>query len=240
MKINTLVFDLDDTLFNEQDYVLSGFKAVGQWVENALKTDQFYNNAVKLFNNGVTEQLFNRTLETLDISYNQDMIIDMVNVYRSHRPNIQLFEDARWLFNEINENVKVGLITDGYLVAQQMKVEALNIKHKFNAIIFSDTLGREYWKPSPIPYERLIYQLNSDHKQCVYIGDNVTKDFITAKWLGWKTVQISRGDGIYSNTVIKQSQYQADYKIEEFKELLNIKELRHLFKKDKNKVVVET
>jgi len=31
-----LVFDLDDTLFPERDFVLSGFQAVGDWLETNL------------------------------------------------------------------------------------------------------------------------------------------------------------------------------------------------------------
>jgi putative hydrolase of the HAD superfamily len=133
---------------------------------------------------------------------------------------------------------KLGIITDGYLTTQEKKVEALKLKERFNSIILSDLFGRTNWKPSPIPYIKSSLELNCPHNECVYIGDNLTKDFITAKKLGWKTVHIKRSDGIYSNTLVSK-EFGAHYEIRDLRELQNILELNKLFKSPNQKVVIE-
>ena len=37
--VHTVVFDLDDTLFAERDYVLSGFRAVDEWIRRERRVE---------------------------------------------------------------------------------------------------------------------------------------------------------------------------------------------------------
>ncbi|MFJ5759885.1 HAD family hydrolase [Neobacillus sp. NPDC093182] len=238
MKINALVFDLDDTLFKEIDYIFSGYKAVDEWLRETHEISGFNSIATQLFNSGIRKNTFNRSLELLNVSFNENMIIDMVNIYRNHEPDIKLFDDAEWVIRNLASSIKLGLISDGYLTTQEKKVKALKLRERFSSIILSDKFGRSNWKPSPIPYIKSSLQLNSSHHECIYIGDNVSKDFITAKKLGWKTVHISRNDGIYSNTLVSQ-EYHAHFEIRDLRELQNILDLNKLFDSPNQKVVVE-
>lgn len=229
MNANALIFDLDDTLFREKDYVFSGFMAVDKWLYKKYKIVGFYNQATQLFKKGIQGNVFNRTLDTLNIDINDELIRQMVKVYREHEPFIELLEDARWVLNNLSESLKLGLISDGYLVAQERKIKALKIDSFFHSIILSDTFGRESWKPSPVPYIKASVQLNVPHNECIYIGDNLSKDFITAKKLGWKTVHINRKEGVYSGAVISD-EYKAHYQIQDLRELVDIEEVQHMFK----------
>lgn len=239
MKINTLVFDIDDTLYQEIDYVFSGFRAVDNWLKEKFDITDFYKLATYLFNSGERENVFNNTLELLNVNYNESMIFKMVSVYRTHKPNIELLEDARWVIDNLHENINKGIISDGYLVTQKQKVDALNLKEKFNTIILSDLYGRSNWKPSPFPYNQVAKELNCSHNECVYIGDNLKKDFVTAKKLGWLTVHVKRNVGIYSDIVVDK-ELNAQYQINDLRELINIRELRHLFDIDNQEKVVVT
>ena len=40
-EIDVLVLDIDDTLYLERDYVRSGFKCVGEWVNDRLGLSEF-------------------------------------------------------------------------------------------------------------------------------------------------------------------------------------------------------
>jgi putative hydrolase of the HAD superfamily len=229
MPIKAVVFDMDDTLFNETDYVLSGFLAVDKWLEETIGLIGFYHHAVERFNNGERKYIFNQVLESLNVRYNQYFISQLIDVYRNHKPIISLLEDAKYILNNLQDSIKVGLITDGYLSSQKQKFDALGIRERFDTVIFTDELGRENWKPNPLPYEHACLKLQCLPSECVYIGDNVNKDFITAKKLGWLTVHINRNKGIYSQTNVS-FEYEADYKIHNLKELFNIGKLKHLFK----------
>lgn len=228
MKINAIVFDLDDTLYKESDYVLSGFRSVDKWLRDMYEIRGFYNIATKLFNEGDRKNIFNKALQILNFNFNEEIIKSMVNIYRTHEPEINLLDDASWALVNLQNSIKLGLISDGYLITQQKKINALNINGIFHTIILSDSFGRKSWKPSPIPYIKATEQLSCSHVECLYIGDNITKDFITAKKLGWKTVHIQRKEGIYFNTHGSQD-YRAHYEIKDLREITNILELRHLF-----------
>ncbi|MFD1359129.1 HAD family hydrolase [Fictibacillus halophilus] len=229
MPIKAVVFDMDDTLFKEADYVLSGFLAVDKWLKETIGLSGFYQHAVELFSKGERKYIFNQVLESLKVRCNKNFICQLIDVYRNHTPIISLFEDAKYVLNNLQDSIKIGLITDGYLSSQKQKFDALGIHEKFDTVIFTDELGREHWKPNPLPYEQACLKLECLHSECIYIGDNVNKDFVTAKKLGWLTVHINRNEGIYKKAKVSY-EYEADYQINNMKELFNIEKLKHLFK----------
>jgi putative hydrolase of the HAD superfamily len=106
-------------------------------------------------------------------------------------------------------------------VTQQNKVKALGIEASFNAIVYSDLYGRDSWKPSPVPYNQIMQLLSCKGKECVYVADNPQKDFITAKNLGWLTVQICREGGEYAK-IIPEKSHEANFKIKSLLELKHI------------------
>lgn len=228
MTIRAMVFDMDDTLYEEKEYVKSGFKTLDEWVIQKFEFTGFYETALDLFNSGERKFLFNKTLERLNLEYDDTLIKYMVDQYRSHEPDIHLIEDAEWVIENVRNTVRIGLISDGYLVAQEKKVNALKLQEKFHSVILTDRLGREHWKPSHIPYEQASLELKVPHDQCVYIGDNINKDFITAKKLGWTTIQIERHNGVYLGIVADQ-EYEAHYKIDNLRKLSDLPLLSHLF-----------
>lgn len=219
--IEVLVFDLDDTLFPEREFVRSGFQAVGNWISDKYSVVDFFEVAWQLFIAGKRGKIFNLTLEKLGVKYETSMIQDLLQIYREHKPNISLHEDAKWAINYFKKEHKLGLITDGYLMTQQNKVEALGIESNFEIIVYSDFYGRDSWKPSPVAYLKVMEATKYQGANCLYIGDNPSKDFVTAKKLDWTTVQICREVGEYSD-VISEDSYQAKFKIKSLLELKSI------------------
>ncbi|WP_134702554.1 HAD family hydrolase [Ammoniphilus sp. YIM 78166] len=228
MTIQAVVFDMDDTLYSEYEYVLSGYKAVHTWIEQRRGITNFYAEAVNVMRSGEKRYVFNKTLERLGVDYDDIFIKDMIDHYRSHKPQIHLFDDAEWVLQQLDTTVKIGLISDGFYVAQENKVQALGLRKRIDSIILTDQWGKDNWKPSERPYHQVSKDLGIPHHSCVYIGDNVSKDFVTAKKIGWTTVHINRKYGVYSNLELPQK-YQAHFRIENLKELSNIEVLRHLF-----------
>ena len=57
---DAIVFDLDDTLYAERDYVFSGFRAVAVWGERCLgfPSDQIYAELVERFEHGSRRNTF--------------------------------------------------------------------------------------------------------------------------------------------------------------------------------------
>ena len=219
--IKVIVFDLDDTLFPEHEFVLSGFQAVSNWLEAEYSLPGFFEVGWQFFREGKRNNIFNLTLEKLKFKYESGLIQELLQIYRQHKPTITLHEDAKWAINYFKKSHQLGIITDGYLRTQQNKVEALKIEPNFDAIVYSDLYGRENWKPSPVPYQKIMSTLSCSGKECVYIADNPNKDFITAKKLGWLTVHICREGGEYAKITPEKS-YDANLQIKSLLELKNI------------------
>ncbi|MDZ7959728.1 MAG: HAD family hydrolase [Aulosira sp. DedQUE10] len=219
--IKVVVFDLDDTLFPEHQFVMSGFRAVSNWLATKYSVHDFFEVAWQFFQKGIRKNIFNLALEKIKVKYESHLILELVQIYRQHEPSISLYEDAKWAINHFKINNKLGILTDGYLPTQQKKVEALCIESKFDAIIYSELYGRENWKPSPLPYQKMMELLGCHGKDCVYVGDNPVKDFVTAKNLGWLTVQICRQGGEYSQITMGES-HEANFRVESLMELKNL------------------
>lgn len=214
------VLDLDDTLYPERDYVISGFKALDTWAYTELKIEGFAKHCIRLFEQGERGTIFNQALEAVGMNASQERIQQLLNIYRNHTPvGLTLFPDAERFLNQKSKNIQLGLITDGYLEVQKLKFAALNIKPFFDAVVFSDALGREHWKPSTAPYEQVETLLKVEGTRCLYIGDNPTKDFLGARTRGWLTIRLRRESGEHC---LKEptAEHAADFEIHSLDELL--------------------
>lgn len=219
--IQVLVFDLDDTLFPEREFVWSGFRAVGDWMFKQQGLSGFFETAWQLFTQGKRGLIFNQALEHLGIKPEPELIQTLVQVYRDHKPTIALHKDAEWALNYFQSQKQLGLITNGFLETQQNKVRALGIEPRFDRIVYCDSYGFENWKPSSIPYQKMMEFVKYDAKEFMYVGDHPYKDFIAAKKLGWTTVRICRDDGEYAR-MTAESSYEADFRITSLYELKDI------------------
>ncbi|QWB99447.1 HAD-IA family hydrolase [Mycoplasmatota bacterium] len=220
--IKAIIFDLDDTLISEKDYVVSGFIAVSNYVSNKVKkhTSKEIFERLQNLHNTNPNKVFNRMIDDLNFSSEID-VKELIDVYRSHKPVISLFEGALPVINKLKEQkYKLGIITDGYLIAQKKKIESLNINNLFDEIIMTDALGKEYWKPSVIPFELMSKKLNVDYSEMIYIGDNPRKDFYVSAVYPIITVRIKR-DGYYQDSNYFQD-VKEKFSINKLEEIFNI------------------
>lgn len=220
-----VIFDLDDTLISEKDYIQSGYLHVAQLLSKRIDvlTETIYSDLLELFKQN-SKNVFNRLFDKYEIKYSKEMIMELVGEYRSHFPNISVFDDVIPCLNELKKaGIKTGIITDGYAIGQRQKIKAIDADKYFDEIIVTDELGREYWKPHPKAFEIMKELLNVRFSDMVYIGDNVTKDFVSPNRLGMKTVCISREQGIYDiNKHLFGEDFHAVYSIKNLYDLSNI------------------
>lgn len=224
-KFRAVVFDLDDTLYPEIDYVISGFKVVSKYVKTIIKMEshKIFDILLKLFEEDRTN-VFDRLLESYDVD--KGVVKECVNLYRNHYPDIRLTEEVRELLQLLKEKgLKIGIITDGRPEGQWNKIKALGLEKYCDHIIVTDELGGiEYRKPSEVPYKKILRELGVDAKETVYVGDNPAKDFISANKLGMFTIMFKNSKGIY-----KQTDFPTEYlasvtinKLLDIKKILNV------------------
>lgn len=196
-KPKCVVFDIDDTLYLERDYVRSGFIAVSEWAREALGVNSFFDESWKRFEGGHRGNIFNRVLEALGIVPSEELVRTMVSIYRSHDPAICLLSDSEECLRSFNGKAFIGIISDGPLLGQQRKVGRLGLTSRSNHIILTQSLGIEYSKPHPRAFLQMQHLANSAPEACIYIADNPIKDFIAPGRLGWQTIRIRRPGGLH-------------------------------------------
>ena len=127
--IKAIVFDLDDTLISERDYIKSGFKYVSKIISDRYKLDnnEVYEVMRELFKES-SKNVFNRVLDNFNIKYKKEEVLYLVKEYREHKPNIEFYKDVIPTINKLRNNgYKLGIITDGYKETQNKKIDVLFI-----------------------------------------------------------------------------------------------------------------
>jgi putative hydrolase of the HAD superfamily len=200
-----LVFDLDDTLYLERDFVRSGFAAVERWFADQQGPPGLAQACRHLFQQGHRGRIFDEALAGLGVAADPSLIAQLVEIYRSHPPDIALAPDAEGYLAGRGDGARNALVTDGPLATQRAKVQALGIEGRFGFIVYTDALGPGRGKPHPAAFERIetwasgliTPRETSGGLPLVYIADNPRKDFVTPRDRGWLTVQIVRPDRVH-------------------------------------------
>lgn len=214
MDKKTIIFDLDDTLIPEIDYLKSAFQEIAYYADAANRT--LFDEMVQWYQN--KENVF---LKVQD-KYNTISITDLKNKYRNHFPNFDPKSENRELLLELKKKGHfLGLITDGYSITQRNKIKALDIESLFDLIVISEEFGSE--KPSEANY-KIFDKFGT--KDFYYIGDNVSKDFITPNKLGWQSLCLMGTiENIHLQNFNISKDYLPKYKINKLKEIFDILKL---------------
>lgn len=187
---NVIVFDLDDTLTKEIDFLKSGYITIAQIIERryGIPSDCIFHDLINWYYS--RENAF----ECLNKKYNLDCPIEYyLEIYRFHKPNIKLSEEVRQTLEILKSlNIEFGIISDGRNETQMNKIEALGLKEWISEDCIIINSKREHFKPNAYGYLKLlnaIYLKNGNNKiSFTYVGDNLKKDFIWPNINNWHTI----------------------------------------------------
>jgi len=205
-RMRAVIFDLDDTLYSERQYVLSGFSAVASAFAHQLgAATSVCREMTEIFDADRTAKVFDRMLEQRCIQDPNNMLQAMLTCYRRHVPDIELFPDADAALTRHRDQFKLGIISDGRMISQALKLKALRLRDRIHKVIITGELGPGFEKPHPRAFEWMSSSLEVSPQECAYVADNATKDFIAPNALGWCTIQIVRSDGLYRSEAPTES-----------------------------------
>lgn len=211
-----LVFDLDDTLYEEHTYVLSGLKAVAGFLapQVHLAPDVLHKRLVNVLDKNGRGKVFDLVLTDLGI-YSKKNVQACVSVYRMHRPLISLSKSGLDCLQRFH-SYKKYLVTDGNKLVQQKKIEALKLAPYFEKMYRTYQYGVRYSKPSTYCFDLILKREKVKPADVVYIGDNPHKDFVNLKQAGYKTIRVRQG--MFKNVTLS-SRFEAEYNIASLDEL---------------------
>jgi putative hydrolase of the HAD superfamily len=191
--IRGAAFDLDDTLFLERAYVLSGFAAVANHVaaSYAIEPKEIVKELLDVEGAGAQGRVFDTWLQSRDELRGHLTVQVLVYVYRSHRPNISLFPGVLDMLESLRRaGCRLAIVSDGPLQSQSAKVEALGLERLMDRIVLTDAWGFAFWKPHHRPFEELESDWSFSTSELAYVGDNPSKDFAGPKSRGWLTIRL--------------------------------------------------
>lgn len=182
-SFNVVVFDLDDTLYPEMDYVLSGYRYLSELIKKLYSINTYQSFLEALDRNESDVFAYVIAEHKLPESLKQHLIL----AYRYHKPDIQLYACVLSILKQLkSKDVSIYLITDGRGITQRLKITSLGIENFFESIFISEEVG--VGKPAPDSF--LAIQKTHPNQSIVYIADNPKKDFIAPNQLGWGTIGI--------------------------------------------------
>ena len=174
MKTKLIIFDLDNTLYNEEDYLKSGYKAVAKILANKVERSEknIYNRMLKIYRSGGGFETFQKYL--IENQHSIELLPKMIEKYRYHKPSITITKRKVQLLKKLSSSGrKLALITNGDADRQMLKIKALGIDGYFDYILITGKyLSKKYWKPNPRGYKEILSKLNCRAKETVFVGDN--------------------------------------------------------------------
>ena len=178
-KRKVVVFDLDDTLFKEVDYLKSAFRAIADEIKARFGIPHLYEEMLACWEDG--QDVFGTLISKYHLPWTVD---DLLRRYREHVPTLQLDAETVHLLETLR--------TDGRSVTQRHKITALGLEAFFKPdhILISEETG--FSKVSPEPF--LWFMNHYPDSVYYYIGDNPQKDFVCPNRLGWQTICL-KNDG---------------------------------------------
>lgn len=215
--VMVLVFDMDDTLYDEVTFVHSGFRAVAIFLFESygISIEDSYSCMVEKLNKG-RGRIFDDMLLQFGL-FSKENVSKCIHIYRGHMPDIRLYADAVACLERFQRNT-IYVVTDGNKLVQKNKLIALGLYNTVKFCFISHRYGVKNAKPSPHCFLKICEKEKVKPQEVVYIGDNPHKDFVGIKALGFKTIRIMRG---HFKDVVKPSEYEAHYQIQSLDELHN-------------------
>jgi len=208
--IKAVIFDLDGVLYDEKDFVMSGFNAVAKYLasKHGWSSSEIFEILKKDFEQGLRVKNFDVLLSKMRLK--NEKISKLVAIYRRHSAHISLHHDARIILAKLKGACKLAIITDGLKETQEKKILALGLKRYLDVITINER--KSSWKPNTKSFKATLEKLQVKPREAVYIGDNPSKDFIGCRKIRVHTVRIRRDKGEY-NDLLLDEQHEADYTI---------------------------
>ncbi|QLH81204.1 HAD family hydrolase [Halosimplex pelagicum] len=213
----SVAFDLDDTLYPESEFVLSGFRAVADHLSERCDhgRDEIFNKLESDFHQGVRGNNFDRILEYVNLEADVETLVE---IYSTHEPDIELVVDARECLKKLTDR-QVAIVTDGDAVKQRNKIRALDLGDVVDKIYISDEFGPEGGKPSTRMFDAFLSETETSPEAATYIADNPAKDFIAPNEIGMRSVWVNRSWGEYMNEEPTTERQTPTHRIEDLRDV---------------------
>jgi putative hydrolase of the HAD superfamily len=189
-----VLFDLDDTLYPEREFVDGGFQAVAGFLTARTRRPEaeLAERLRELHGRDGRGRLFDTLLAEHGLGDDPDLVTACLLVYRTHPTRLAPFPGVEALLDRLRETeVRTGLVSDGNAAVQSRKLAGLgSVADRLEAVVLTELLGPGYAKPSPVPFRVACLLLDVPPSATIYVGNDPRKDFAGARSAGLSTIRI--------------------------------------------------
>lgn len=166
MAVKLMIFDLDDTLYPEEQFVFSGFRVVAKTIasKHGLEEKKIFNILKKDYKNGLRKRNFDVLIEKLALNEKPEKL---VTIYRHHKPDIHLYPCIRKLLQFLSCHFKMALATAGLKHIQQNKINRLNVGKYFDLILIERTRARVE------SIQEILKKIDANPQETIYIDNDL-------------------------------------------------------------------
>lgn len=186
--MRAILFDLDGTLLNRDATLRAFCKAQCEKFQLPMTIDQYVERMVKLDENGYVrkEIVYAQLANENDFSKELEQLL--FEDYMNHFQDFSVpFEGLHETLEELKQQqLMLGLITNGRHVGQLASIKALDIEAYFDVILISESEGLA--KPETAIFERALSLLQVMAHESCYVGDHPINDIEAARNVGLKTI----------------------------------------------------
>lgn len=223
-EINTVLFDLDDTLVNSKNAeynAICKFKNLyiefnkvedvdfaKAWSKITMETYERYHSGEISFEElkiGRMKRLFSYYSIIISDEDSKEKFKEYQNIYEK---NWILFDDAKEVLEYLKNKYKLVILSNGDGKQQRKKIEYTGLDKYFSYIVISSEVG--YSKPEKEIFEIACKMVNSKPENCIMIGDKYKVDIEGSLNAGMYGIWINR----------KKEQLTYEFQIEELNELI--------------------
>ena len=220
--IKSVIFDLDNTLIDFMtmkkiscDAAISAMIGAGLDVNKNKAMKELF----KLYDRyGLEEKkIFQKFLRRLTKKIDYEILASGIVAYRRVRTGfLEPYPHVGEVLFELKKRgIKLSIVSDAPRLKAWIRLVSMKINHLFDIVVtFDDT---KEFKPSTVPFKLAFKKLKVKANECLMVGDRPERDITGAKKLGMLTCFAK-----YGNPTAKGS--EADYEINDIKELLEIVE----------------
>ncbi|MGE3507429.1 MAG: HAD family hydrolase [Vicinamibacterales bacterium] len=186
-----VLFDLDDTLYPQRRFVLSGFAVASRHlgVVAGRPTRELFRTLTGEFRRGQRGREFQSCLHRLGLP--ESTVATLVALVRAHDPRLRLPRATRDALEALRADWRIGVVTNGDPAIQARKIRALGVAPLVDEIVYAAEYGSGGGKPDPEPFEAALARLGVPPHRAVFVGDSEICDVQGATAVGLHTVRVS-------------------------------------------------
>lgn len=227
MKIKSVIFDIEDTLFDYSLQIrMTRLNALRAMIEAGLPIDleSGYNKLKDIVDEYGSHypRHFDKLLELLGLKWNPAVIAAGVVAYReTSDAYLKPFPETVPVLIKLRDlGYKIAVVSEGRSVKQWQKLIQLGIHHLFHKVLISEDYGTEYIDKEF--FRKCFGELKVKPEEVLYVCSNFKKGIYLGNKSRTNTVRIKKGDLALEKP--KLSEEKAKYEIETLSSIITILE----------------